>query len=341
MTLQTEKGIKFIVITQLVSLILAVQIIIGALLLIIFGITLEGTDPGEMLFGSESMALGFGILFFIGGFLCLLFLTLFVLQILGLVFIYKGRYEFGIKHAEKVKTGMILIIVGICISGIPVIGLVGSIVANLGWIYSIVTIARKKHRNYLWAGFCLLILSSIFTLAISLVEYLKEPSDLVKGGLQIGNGALAIASPICMFIAFYGTYKGIRGGEIQHCLNVSPLGSGTIPLDHYRPQESMDVEIKGVLPKKSDASYYLSLIGFWLFFFGLIFASMISKIVLGIFFGMMLLFFIFQIVFLVRSHKHEDSITGKIGNIFAILILIVELVFIVAFCFFILTRFFS
>ena len=213
--LETEKGIKIIIIVQVITLIVGVVTIISAILLF------ARTGVG---------------LFFIGLF-CLLSIGILVLSIIGLVKIYRGRQEFGEEHAQKVKTGMILIIVGICVT--LFIGPIGGILSGLGFVFLIVKIAQKKYRTLLWAGFGMSILASVMNLVSLVMQFSSADSITVLGGVNIFMGASGLVGSILTLMAYHGTYKGIKEGIISPFTAQSlmpPSGYDSLPPDLFPPK---------------------------------------------------------------------------------------------------------
>ena len=100
---------------------------------------------------------------------------------------------------------------------------------------------------------------------------------------------------------------------------------GQPPMMGHYPDDRTDKELKGLAPKRRDIPYYVGLAGFWACLFGMIFAAMISPLIcVPMAFLAMLAFYIMQVVYIVKAFKHEDSTTGKAGNIIGIVVLVFE-----------------
>ena len=94
----------------------------------------------------------------------------------------------------------------------------------------------------------------------------------------------------------------------------------------YMTESIADKEVKGLVPQKSDAPYYLSLAGFWGFLIGgLIIAAMISPYLVFLVFIILLGCCFIQLMYIMRSFKRDKSASGTAGNVIGILILVFEL----------------
>lgn len=216
--LQTEKGLKLVLISQLISLILSLVVIISAILFIVGTIAYLGSAGGGTqtdVFSDEEVMAGLGALCALVGLLCLLGLALFIIQVLGIVFIYQGRNEFGEEHAEKARTGGILLIVGVCVSFIPFLGIIGGILTSLGMVFLIIKLAPTTQRTFLWIGFVIGIFGAIANAVNTVMALVKVENEFLLGGMAAVAGLMGIGSAIFMLMAYYGTYKGVKNGIIK------------------------------------------------------------------------------------------------------------------------------
>ena len=195
--LKTEMGIKFIVIAYIMN-----------------SVYLIATYTEKWFFRSDQ-----NFFLVIMGLLCLLPFGVLIFQIVGLVKIYQGRREFNKEHTQKVKTGMILIIVGLCVSSLSFLGLIdeiffwlgtiGSTIYGLGFVFLIIKIVQAKHRTLLGAGFGASICASMITFSIIIIDNVSLERIGFLGGVA------AVIGSIMTLIAYIGTYKGIKDGMIQ------------------------------------------------------------------------------------------------------------------------------
>jgi len=228
--LKTEKGLKFIVISNVMYVISMIVAIVLAVLLII-GLGTAVVTGGGMSSGALTGALMFICILGLG--LCIVMIIILVLQIVGLVYMYMGRDEFGQKHAEKVQLALILIIVGFIVAFIgafiPFIGgfiaLAGGFAGRLGMVFLIIEIAKDSDKMLLWVGLGLAVASSLVSLVqLSMIFVPSYSISFVfLGGIQLVVAVLGLSAWICTFIAYFRTWTGVKNGSIR------PTGYGRPP----------------------------------------------------------------------------------------------------------------
>lgn len=137
-----------------------------------------------------------------------------ILDIIGIVYIFQVRKKFNVNHVKKVQFGVILILIGFCIQLIPVIGVAGGLLSQLGFVFLIVAIAKKKERFYLWAG---LVFAGI-VLLLNFTRQILETMDVERSVmflLLISIAILGFLGGLSMFIGYLKTYVNIRNGVIR------------------------------------------------------------------------------------------------------------------------------
>ncbi len=210
--LKTENGIKFVTIAILASLVLSL-LSMFVYTVIVPGIVGAAFADSASSSSLDAMNSGFRLFMMITSALCLLGLGILALKIVGIVFIYLGREEFGREHCDKVKTGCILLIAGLVASFLPYFSALAGIASGLGTVFLIVAIAREKERRFLWVGFGINVALSISSLMFS---FWMTPlfSIAFVMGYFIFMTIVGLAASILTLLAYYGTYKGIVNGEI-------------------------------------------------------------------------------------------------------------------------------
>lgn len=180
-----------------------------------------------------------------------------ILILLGLVFIYNGRSEFGEKHKESIKKGLIVLIIGF------IIGLAGSLVSGglqqisddlliIGYIPTIITaicyglgftfllryLLDKQGIDLLKIGALLIIIISILNLIFGAVAISidDESNVFVENAFLIGMSfSLFMAVPWAIFtFSFYRALKRVQWGAVRPIVQPMqyfqppgmPMGSG-------------------------------------------------------------------------------------------------------------------
>ena len=238
---KTFQGIKFIMIALLLDLVMGVFGIITAISSFVGSEMGMGSGGGIM--GStpdtEAMMANLGLLCLVLLLTGLAFLGWLTLMIVGLVKIYQGRHEFDQEHSKKVKTGMILLIIGLALTF--VVGLAGIICVSLGLIFLINRIAQPKHRTMLWVGFVFICFSAFLGLLNLIMIFVFWDNAAVLGGFSLSIALFDMMGVSITLMAYNGTYKGIKEGIIQPVMMptymMPPPGyGGSLPPDQFSPQ---------------------------------------------------------------------------------------------------------
>ena len=209
MELWTERGLKLFLITQAVAVLSAIVGLISVASVLVGLVALD--DVGGA--GLGALGAGLGILCLIGMTSCLLALTLLVLYIISMVYMWKGKDEFGKEHSSKVGTGIVLIIVGVVVSFVPILGTFGGIVTAVGYIFLVMAIIQDRYKTLLWAYIGLVVVGTMVNLGGAVLG-LFGPSLLVSGIQGVG-GIFGIIALALLLFTYYQTWRGIKDGEIR------------------------------------------------------------------------------------------------------------------------------
>lgn len=250
--LHTPAGLKYGSYAFLLSIISSVL----AMLSVVFLLTIDYTTitPSTAL---QALA-GTLTLICIAGVLALVVLIFYLLLLYEM---YVGRHEFGEKHASRASQALILIILGVvisfalgtlssAISGLATpsdpsatldagnfrndlllqsgLGLVGTIVINLGLVLFPLEIIGREKRGLLWLGFGLIVASSflsiILTYALIPGEGLLEIQDILTFSAYSSLfGSFSIFGVAVLFFAYRAARTRILNGEIL------PVGMAPAP----------------------------------------------------------------------------------------------------------------
>ena len=236
MECKTQKGLYFIIIGSLISLIISII-----------------TSTSYLLIKSDVVQIIIsilGLISFIG--------TIIILA--GLITFYMGRKEFGEKHENNVKKALILVVVNIILavifaiaivfmtfsafmsssSGnvettgfsfvIIIFSLISSILGGLAYYFGLIDLEDETGKNVLFAG----IISSILISAVTsfyiagwLGNFLGDVSSTgnystLSLNQNIGGiGILGIIPGLLFLYAYYIAYNRIKQGEIKPKIDTS------------------------------------------------------------------------------------------------------------------------
>lgn len=237
---KTEKGSKFF--------------FIGLLLFIIFQISYVGIafgmqDDLELLMSSPDMedpevmdsVVRVGTAFC--GILIVVFIGL-ILLLVGLIYLYTSRVEFGEEHAKNMQLGLILIIVGFVVSLVGSIGsgfstsevgvliIISGIVAiitnllyGLGFINILKKLLDERGNNFVKLATILLILFSIINVSVLSIRYSMGEDLISLASFNIIGATLSMISVLPWVIfafSFYNAYKRIQWGVVKPVLMPYP-----------------------------------------------------------------------------------------------------------------------
>ncbi len=193
-----------------------------------------------------------GILCLIGIILLTISAIFVTAQIMGIVKLYRGRYEFGCRHRKNMLVGLTLYGIGWLIVSfalfVPwVFSLAGVMVIHLSYVFFIVSVAKTKQRRMLWIGFAMRVASPIllivgwifilWTWTVSLGSEL-EAQPVVMVGVTVTALALGLAGFVVTVMAYGGTCKAIRDGSIEPSFEEpggTPYGHHAHYQAHYYP----------------------------------------------------------------------------------------------------------
>jgi len=240
--LRTQKGLKYLVLSEIATMLFYLVMIVATVLLI-FGMIAFLFGDGDEIDMSGILAMLGAMLIIILIFI-ILAIGIFIVMIIGYYNMYAGRNEFGPEHKKKVERGLIFIIVGHILLFIPIIGFIGNILLPLGKVYLIERIALPKDRKTVKLAFKLIVASMIIGFGYSLFSSFL--SKLPLGGdilltLQVLGLLLGFLGTIIMLLGYYSTYKALKNGQIYP--------SGSIQTLEY---EEADVESVVVLAEDDD-----------------------------------------------------------------------------------------
>ncbi|WP_455393329.1 DUF973 family protein [[Eubacterium] cellulosolvens] len=231
---KTEKGSKFFFFGLLLYIIF--QIIMMAILFASQGLISdlasfeEGDDPEELegAMGFVGAVCGIMIILFIG----------LILILMGLIFFYSGRAEFGEKHAKDAQTGIFLLITGFVVgmvgsfvgivlssnTGLALginytIAIIGSAMYSIGFIYMLRKLLDQQGNFYLKIGAMLLIIFTIVNAVFAAVAIARQDELPTFSANSITIGLvfnLISVIPWAIFcFAFLNAWKRIQRGIIQ------------------------------------------------------------------------------------------------------------------------------
>ena len=255
--LKTEKGLRFICIAMFISLVLS---LIGTMVyLLIFPSLMSAALSGGFTSPStSSFSNVFGALIVFSSILCLAGLGLLVLEIIGIVFVYNGREEFGPEHDSKVSTGCILLIVGFVLNFIPFAGVFGTIIFALGMVYLIVEIAREEHRRMLWIGFGFSVVVSVISQSLVMYQMISLRMVFSLTSLVLIELAETIGV-IFTLLAFYGTYRAVNEGVIAPV--TGPVEQHAPSIQERKAVMEKTIEMTGEAERGDMAAYLMNTLG--------------------------------------------------------------------------------
>ena len=230
--LKTRKGLNFFFMGLL--LFCMYQLIFVSYLLFIrnefmeFSTKLAENDPAAMedVMDFAGPICGISLVLFIG----------LLLILLGLVFLFTGRIEFGESHARNVEKGLILIIIGFIIgtvtgniggmvpgdifAQINVAGtIVGSIFYALGFILLLKQLLDETGMKYLIVGAILLIIFSTISLVIIYSFSFLSPdiaeSSMSRFIISLAFSAIIVIPWWIITMSFYRALKWLEWGRIK------------------------------------------------------------------------------------------------------------------------------
>ena len=225
MILKTEKGIKLLLISSLLSIISSISLFI-----------INPFASPDVFFKYISGETSFNFYWKVISFIILIVSVIIgsIIYIIGLINITKGRHEFGIKHSKFVKMGIMLIILSIIISwffvsinmafitnSLVIIiiqslsTIISSFLINMAIIFLFYNIMRAGPRYYLYIGVFFAIINSVLSsVKILLYEYITE-ENIIMMILQILVMSLSFSSMIYITYSYYNTYLDIKNKKIK------------------------------------------------------------------------------------------------------------------------------
>ena len=251
---KTEKGSKFL--------------FIGLLLIIIYqiitvGIAFSMQDDLELLTSNPDMEdpeVTERIVRVAGAFCGAMIILLIglILVLIGIIYLYTSRTEFGEEHARNMQIGLIFLIVafvvglvggiggGINPSNIGILLIISAIVAiitsilyGLGFISIFKKLLDKKGNDIVKIGAILLILFSFINVAILSIRYSMEDdfTSLSSNSFLIGLAINLISIiPWAIFaFSFYRAWKRIQWGVIKPVFIPYPVYPPYPPYPGYPP----------------------------------------------------------------------------------------------------------
>jgi hypothetical protein len=235
---KTEKGSKFL--------------FIGLLLIIIYqiitiGIAFSMQDDLEMLTSDPDMEdpeVTERIVRVAGAFCGAMIILLIglILVLIGIIYLYTSRTEFGEEHAKNMQIGLIFLIVafvvglvgGILVGGIGgganpsdigaliiisgIIAIITSILYGLGFINILKKLLDEKGNNFVKLGAIFLILFSIINVSVLSIRYSMGEDLLSISNFNILGAAISTISllPWAIFaFSFYRAWKRIQWGIVK------------------------------------------------------------------------------------------------------------------------------
>jgi hypothetical protein len=206
----TEKGLKLFLICQLVSFVSTCMGILAALAVVADLIKID-----EVSEGADPSALGamLGIACILATSICLIALALLVLYIISIVYMAKGRNEFGPKHASNVTTGIVLIVVGVLGSMVPILESFGGVVIALGYVFLIMSLVKDEQKAFLWGYLGIVIFVSLIGFISAIMAWDGETK--LTNGINGGGGAIGLVGLILLMYVYYTTWKRIQSGELR------------------------------------------------------------------------------------------------------------------------------
>ena len=189
-----------------------------------------------------------------------------ILLLIGLIYLYTSRAEFGEEHAKNVQLGLILLIVGFVVgmvgglvggfsgSDVGVLIIIGGIVAiitsilyGLGFINILKNLLDERGNNFVKLGAILLILFSIINVGILSIRYSMGEDLLSLASFNILGVTISMISvlPWAIFaFSFYNAYKRIQWGAVKPVLMPYPYP----PYPQYPPGPGYPVPPPGAPP---------------------------------------------------------------------------------------------
>jgi len=236
MECKTQKGLYFIIIGSIISVIISII-----------------TSTSYLLITSDVVQIIIsilGIISFIGA----------ILILAGLITFYMGRKEFGEKHENNIKKALILVVINIVLavvfaiaiafmtvsavmsssSGtvettgfsfvIIIFSIISSILGGLAYYFGLIELEDETGKNVLFAGIISSILISLATsiyLAGWLGDFLGDISSIsnystLSLNQNIGGiGILGIIPGLLFLYAYYIAYNRIKQGKIKPKIDTS------------------------------------------------------------------------------------------------------------------------
>jgi len=208
----TEKGVKFLALGQLFSLLFGViGLLAGYLLIASLGTLFPGA--GGLPVNPETLRAGVSAVCCLATGLCFITFATYVLMGLGVVLMYQGRGEFGEEHASKVKFGTVLIVTGFILSFIPFLSIFSHLVMTLGLVFMIVTIVSGSDAKLLHGG----IICAALSCGIVFIQYLSMSSSSSPTpvcGALVWAELLRFAGVVLLLMSYSGTYQGLKKGPV-------------------------------------------------------------------------------------------------------------------------------
>lgn len=199
--LKTKNGIMILAIAMLASITLSIlnYIIFIAFVDHIFDFSRDGGITTYMIMAGILSFLGWGI---------------FALRIVGYVFLYLGRDDFGERHWNRLKVGLILVAVGFISGFLPFIGSLAGVVSGLGIVFLIMEICHPQDRLFLWIGFGFKVAYSIISTILYILFFVSMSIGAFTGIFLLILIVGSIGETLIL-VAYYRTYKGINRGKIS------------------------------------------------------------------------------------------------------------------------------
>jgi hypothetical protein len=256
---KTEKGSKYLFIGLLLTIIY---------LILTVGIAFSLQDDMELLTSDPDMEdpevteRFFRIIGAFCGAMIILLIGL-ILVLIGIIYIYTSRAEFGEEHAGNMQTGLIFLVVAfvvgivgsllvggmggganasnisalIIISGI--IAIITSILYGLGFIYIFKKLLDKKGNEMVKIGAILLIIFSIINVAVLGIRYsMDDDFTSLSSNYYVIGLVLNLISiiPWAIFaFSFYRAWKRIQWGVIKPVFIPYPVYPPYPPHPGYPP----------------------------------------------------------------------------------------------------------
>jgi len=242
---ETKNGVRHLVKAMYFSL--AIMMLSVVLVVILYASVSSfadmetGTEAGTAL-GAIALVAIFGIIIVIVG------LVTFVLYLMGLVEMYKGRQEFGPAHAKRVNHAMVFIVLSIILTVAGVVltvilalnsiawdgtgavdmsqyqadlllsqavggvfTIVSAVFYNLALVNMIFELSDGKHRGYLWTAFWVGLGMSILGVVVNLVVITVQTDSLGDLNSSSVFTYLTVGLSLVSFLIYLICYKSALG----------------------------------------------------------------------------------------------------------------------------------